>query len=494
VKRMKPWRHGAILLAALAAGTGAQGFNHWDPSKPELAPKTLTATGMYADIATGKVRSDVHFFEVNSPLWTDGAHKQRWVVLKAGTSIGFKEKDDYYDYPDGAVFIKEFALDTVAGDSRSRIRWETRLLVNRKENQDPSRPDVLVDRWYGFSYKWRKDQKDADLLADTGFKASVRTWPEGLGKPSRMKKWSFPSRDMCLQCHRTEQGMDLHGRSVLGFFTAQLNRPSSRDPAVNQLDELFRLKVLSGVRPPFFDRSPRWLGLDDKVEGKDANSFEVLEMKSRAYIAANCSGCHGTRGLEVGAVFGVNHNFDFHTGSPAMRMQYTSVSWDFGLSEVAPRVENAVEESLWGVYLLTPRFAQKSVILFRQKQRNTAPPEDITAFDPDRNQMPPMGSFEVDQKAVKVIGAWIEAFPARTPVSSRLRPFAAREVPLLQGRRLRIPASLLTGRAEVTLVGLDGRKAPLTRLGEGDYAVDASVPRGVYVLRVGSEKYTRSLW
>lgn len=97
---------------------------------------------MYAGFVAGTVKSNVHYLEVNLPLWTDGSHKQRWVILKAGTSFGFREKDDYWDCPDGAVFFKEFTIDTAWGD----------------------------------------------LLADTSLKASIRTWPAGLGKPSRMKK------------------------------------------------------------------------------------------------------------------------------------------------------------------------------------------------------------------------------------------------------------------------------------------------------------------
>lgn len=93
---------------------------------------------------------EAHYFEVNSPLWSDGSSKKRWVILKAGTSIGYRELDDYWDYPDGAVFVKEFAIDTVAGDSATRVVWETRFLINKKERLDPG-SSRLTDRWHGIA-------------------------------------------------------------------------------------------------------------------------------------------------------------------------------------------------------------------------------------------------------------------------------------------------------------------------------------------------------
>src|SRR5688500_12179274 len=121
-------KHAAVLAAlalSLPAASSAA-FNYWDAADTSKAPRTLSATGIYADIGAGRLIAEAKPFEVNSPLWSDGSHKKRWVLLKQGQSIAFSEHDDYWGYPDSAVFIKQFAIDTVPGDTTSRRRWETR--------------------------------------------------------------------------------------------------------------------------------------------------------------------------------------------------------------------------------------------------------------------------------------------------------------------------------------------------------------------------------
>ena len=231
--RVLAWTRLAIILLGLAAAASAKEFRHWDLSDTSKTPKTLSATGLYEDIAAGRLIPSAHAYEVNSALWSDGAAKQRWFILPPGKSIGFKEKDDYWDYPDSTVFVKQFALDTVSGDTSSRVRWETRLLILAKGATDPAQPSRMTDTWHGFSYKWRPDQKEADLVPDTGLRETLRTWPAGRGGPSRLKKWVFPSHTQCMHCHVQ------NGRTVLGFFTAQLNRPSATSPGRNQVADFF---------------------------------------------------------------------------------------------------------------------------------------------------------------------------------------------------------------------------------------------------------------
>lgn len=488
----------AILLLALCAlATSAtpplaQEFRHWNLSDTSEVPRTLSATGLYTDIAARRVIPSATPYEVNSALWSDGAAKQRWFILRPGKSIGFREKDDYWDYPDSTVFVKQFALDTLPGDSSSRVLWETRLLILDKQAPDPGDPSRKTDAWHGFSYKWRPDQSDADLVPDTGLRTTLRVWPEGRDRPSRLKKWVFPSRDACMRCHRSEQSGDTHARTVLGFFTAQLNRPSATSPGRNQLQDFFTRGLLTGTLPADLGKSPRWYGIDHVDDGKGPPV--TAEMKARAYIAANCSGCHGMRGMQVGATFGVNIDYDYHTGVPAMSLEYRPVSWSFGMDTLPPLALDAREEWLWGPYLVTPRFPQKSALLFRQKVRNTEPVGSFSSFDSDRNQMPPMGTFEVDTAAMKVVEEWIAGIPSRAvPAGIAAVPHAASS-PVLRGRELYLPPALLAGNPLVRLRGMDGRGHTLRNVGPGRYAIPSAVPRGVYVLQVGRRSFTRAVW
>lgn len=480
---------GALIVLGLVGMASAQ-FRYWDVADTSKTPKLLSATGMYANLALNKnLTARVTRFDVNSALWSDATAKMRWVLVKQNTRITFQEKNDYWVYPDSTVFMKNFAVDTVAGDTTTRVLWETRFLILKKEAKDPGAPTKKSDVWYGFSYKWRADQKEADLVPDTGLKASIKWFPKGKAQPAVLKKWIFPPRDKCLECHRTEEASDtLHGRSVLGFFTAQLNMPSPLTPGINQIDDLFNKQILSGIKPANWTNSPRWYGITS------TDPAATLEKKSRAYIAANCSGCHGDRGMEVGATFGVDLNYDYYTGTPHMKYEYKTTSWGYGLDTVPPIPVTAEDERFFGAYLVTPGYPQKSVILFRQQSRNQAAADDITGFDPDRNQMPPLASFEVNADAVKVMSDWIANIPKTgAPLStfrSRLTPLGQ---PFFQGRNLHLPFSMAQGNPKVEMLGINGRSIVLPRIGNGVYSVPSSAARGIYVLRVGMERFTRYL-
>jgi hypothetical protein len=515
----KSWVIFAMPVLASAA------FNYWNPLDTSTVPKTISKTGLFINNSVGAkpyykktLDTNAFHFEVNSALWSDDAHKRRWIMLKDRNrangkgSIQYEEKNDYWTYPDSAVVIKNFALDTVVGDTNTRVLWETRFLVNKKDTIDAAK-GIYMDQWYGYSYKWRADQSDADLVDATGKDDTIRVWPNGKGpgKTSVMKKWHFPGRNQCDQCHRVSYADTLHGRSVLGFFTAQLNRPREEDASINQLEYFFNKKVLTGTKSNWnAATTPHWRGIDD--------STASVDVRARSYIAANCSGCHGRRGIETGATFGVDLNYDFHTMEAKMEFRHRSVSWPFGLDTVAPPGMPKYDANANTKYyypatdlgnnpkgrtdveiipaLVVPGYPSKSVILFRQTERNTNPAPD---FDPKRNQMPPLGSFEVNIPATTLIEKWIKEMPA-IPAPNAIVPirgFARTLVksPSIEGNRLVLPPELAgPGQIRVTLTGITGRTLELKQTSRTTYAIPTGLTRGVYVIKVGNQSFTRYLF
>src|SRR4051812_36195823 len=53
---------------------------------PDTLPQLLSQTGLYTNIASPsrQVTAGIHPFTVNAPLWSDGAHKTRWVQVPEG--------------------------------------------------------------------------------------------------------------------------------------------------------------------------------------------------------------------------------------------------------------------------------------------------------------------------------------------------------------------------------------------------------------------------
>ena len=466
-----------------------------------FAPKTLSATGLYGRFTNLKNKPLIAAairFDVNSALWSDGSHKLRWILLKPGTSIPYNDTTDYYDYPDSAVFIKQFAIDTTDGDTTSRVLWETRLLVNKKELAD-SATGKMADKWYGYSYKWKRDGTDAVLVDIEGENDTINTHPEGVGasKPMWRKKWRYPGQRDCWRCHVYQYDFekDLHGRSVLGFFTAQLNRPYWRcgnggQPAGNQLDTLFArtvFKVGSTPKPANWNNSPRWWSPADQPSNDPRDS---VGNRARAYIAANCSGCHSPRGIWFGAPGHVT--FDYNFQNPK------TTTFDFRdkfvtRASIIPRYwpdQAAFEDS---IKLVKAGHPEWSLLLARQLVRNTLPADSLGSFDfYSGDQMPPLASFEINKDAETVLTKWIKDMPKLVGV----RPGTRAELlsPTIQGQRLILPPGLAAAGAKVVMFGLQGRAFTLHKTGAYEFAIPAGLPSGIYIIKVGSRSFTRYLF
>ncbi len=172
-------------------------------------PALLSQVGAFTNLATLAPAPGLIPYNVNTPLWSDGAAKQRWMAVPSdGTNntaagkIVFSPTNDW-QFPAGTVFIKQFNLPLDENNPAVTTRLETRFLV-RDQNGGV----------YGVTYKWRPDGSDADLLL-TGDSADYNITT--VSNTVRTQHWSFPSRLDCLTCHNA----NAHG--VLGVKTHQLN-------------------------------------------------------------------------------------------------------------------------------------------------------------------------------------------------------------------------------------------------------------------------------
>ncbi len=196
---------------------------------PKRPPRLLSETGAFADTAALAPGAGLFPFEVNAPLWSDGAQKSRWISAPGPATFSEHEA---WRFPAGTVFVKHF--------ERDGRRLETRFLVVGQEV-------------YGLTYRWRDDQKDAELID------GMEHGPDG---------WTFPGRDDCLRCHTPQAGW------VLGARTGQLHRG----------DQLARLGKAGLVSIPEHAR------LDALADPQDATA--PLESRVRSYVEANCMHCH----------------------------------------------------------------------------------------------------------------------------------------------------------------------------------------------------------
>ena len=203
-------------------------------------PRTLSATGCYGDVAKRVPAAGAFPFDLNSPLWSDGAIKRRFVIPPDGKSLGYTG-EGAWDVPPGTIFMKEFLFEREPGNRASVFPMETRLLIKRCEEGECLMP------WQGYSFKWNADGTEAVLL-ENAVDEEFHDWPFANGT----HRHTYPGRAQCTHCHLLAAG------GTLGFQTAQLNRNFNYGGVVdNQLRALQHAGVLGAVEPrAFADAAP----------------------------------------------------------------------------------------------------------------------------------------------------------------------------------------------------------------------------------------------
>ncbi len=203
----------------------------------------LTETGCLDPAHASQPPLGMIGYVVNSPLWSDGATKDRWVYVPANAKIGVRSDGDF-DLPRGSVAVKTF--------SRGGKKIETRLFARYED-----------DSWAGYSYEWNDEQSDAVLLR------AGKTKDLGSGA-----MWTFPSRAECATCHTSVAGF------TLGLEVRQLDRSDPSDDRKSQLDK-FASRLELPVTP----------GLLSPLSAADS-PLATVEERARGYLHANCSSCH----------------------------------------------------------------------------------------------------------------------------------------------------------------------------------------------------------
>ena len=151
----------------------------------------LTATGCVDPANPKNPAAFMIPYEVNSPLWSDGADKARFMSIPDGTKIHvidcatettacstdpFTGVDGHWNYPVGTVMMKIFSFEGTT--------IETRLLMNYGDG-----------RWLGYSYQWNQEQTEALVLPDARRQSTFL-----VGASRRSQEWNYPSRADCTMC------------------------------------------------------------------------------------------------------------------------------------------------------------------------------------------------------------------------------------------------------------------------------------------------------
>jgi uncharacterized repeat protein (TIGR03806 family) len=323
------------------------------PAAIDQPADRLSATGCVDPTDVKKPAPSLIPYDVASPLWSDGADKQRFLGLPDGSKIHVKNcttepatclpvfqdgtpfDEGHWVLPVGTVLVKNFLF---AGKF-----VETRLFVR------------FADVWGGFSYQWNKEQTEALLVTDMGATADI------INGSGATQKWTFPGRNDCLECHN-----DTVGNSI-GPDTRQFNWSMKYPSGVtaNQVDTLEHIGLFdaSVVRMPAL--------VDFRL------SSASIDDRARSYLHANCATCHRKDG------------------------NYSAIDLRFGISLADMKICNlAPNKGNLGIVdskRLVPATPSKSLMVLRMQ-----------AVDKDSGRMPQLATSVLDTLGIDLVTKWIQ--------------------------------------------------------------------------------------
>lgn len=369
-------------------------------------PATLSATGAFTDLATLTPRPGLMPYDLVQALWSDGADKKRWMAIPndgtpdtAEEQIGFSENGPW-DFPVGTVLVKHFEY---AGR-----RLETRFIVKGGDGG-----------YFGFTYRWRADQSDADLLPGPAVDETI-VLPSG-----GTLRWHFPGRVECFECHTEASGI------VLGPKTRHLHRDLLYPLTGRTANQIETLNDLG-----FFRDGPLPAAIPDLLAAANlTDATESLDRRARSYLDINCSHCHLPGGP-------TQAQFDLRLTTPPHFQNLINVDPINGLEYPDPRLVKAGSP-------------ETSVLPFRMGSLDTC------------CAMPPIAKNAVDEEAVRVVTEWIASLdPAVSPSGRNDDPPPADLTP--PGINLSLPGGEAVGKVfEVAITTSE----PVSGLTAADFVI-----------------------
>jgi uncharacterized repeat protein (TIGR03806 family) len=212
-------------------------------------PDLLSETGCFDIIDPSLPGPGLIPYTVNTPLWSDGAEKLRYMAVPDGELIDV-EGNEHLGFPIGTVLVKTFSL--------SSVLVETRLLVRHEDGQ-----------WAGYSYQWDEAHTDATYVPD----GAAYNWSGHV--------WNYPSTSQCTNCHTLASGRTLG--PWIGQLNGDLTYPSTSITA-NQLETLDAIGILDELLPDLPENLTAFAPIDDTTQ--------TLNKRTRSYLHSNCSNCH----------------------------------------------------------------------------------------------------------------------------------------------------------------------------------------------------------
>ncbi|BDU19818.1 SO2930 family diheme c-type cytochrome [Dyella sp. GSA-30] len=328
------------------------------------------------EVRDGKLmlNQDVVPYDLNTPLFTDYAHKLRTIWMPKGVAATY-DPNDTFDFPVGTIISKTFyypkgakpgevartydSSKDFAGEGLDMARVhliETRILVRRESG------------WAAIPYVWNDAQTDAQL-ARTG--AVIPLTLVASDQAREDFNYVVPDESQCSSCH----AQDWVTRKIhpIGPKARHLNRDYRyADGDENELEHLVKVGYLTGApKPADAPRNANWM-----------DPHAPLDARARAYLDINCGHCHNPKGA---------------ANTTALTLDVSAAEdRHIGLCKPPVAAGRGTGDHMFDI---VPGKPDDSILAYRMASK-----------DPGE-MMPEIGRSTVHQEGVNLIRAWIAAQP-----------------------------------------------------------------------------------
>jgi uncharacterized repeat protein (TIGR03806 family) len=380
-----------LQLAACQRGMPPVAY-HADGRPPQLSDWHVV------EVRDGKLQLNdgVVPYDLNTPLFTDYAHKLRTIWMPKGNTAKYNATDTF-DFPVGTVISKTFYYPrpdrgrpdknrpdkgrTAEGKATDVARTSDYSRDFAGEGLDMSRVHLIETRilvhrangWASIPYVWNDAQTEA-TLARTGAVLPLTLVDDkpAAGQPAREDfNYVVPDESQCASCH----AQDWVDRKIhpIGPKARHINKDYHyADGTQNQLEHLVKIGYLDGL--PALTEVPRDANWEDPRAPLDA--------RARAYLDINCGHCHNPRG--------------------AANTTGLSLTWDtaedhhLGICKPPTAAGRGTGDRFFDI---VPGKPDDSIIAYR-----------LSSTDPG-TMMPEIGRSTVHRQGVALIKAWIATQP-----------------------------------------------------------------------------------
>ena len=299
-----------------------------------------------------------------SSLFTDYAHKKRFVWMPAGTKATYNSDGTVLELPVGAALIKTFYYENVqniANVGGTRI-IETRVMIRKSTG------------WTFADYVWNAEQTEATFSLAGSFTEVSWKDENGIVKSTNYR---IPSEEQCIICHKAKQTINNQETTVhipIGIKPQNLNWNYNYDGvSKNQLSKWIEAGYLqSGFTFP--DQSHTTVDYND--------TSKSLELRARSYVDINCAHCHMT---------------DRHCDYRPMRFAFSETGVTLTNMGVCVDTEDLQDLPPALRKIVTPGNVNRSMLYYR-----------INTTD-ETYRMPLHGRTVIHEEGVKLMEDWINS-------------------------------------------------------------------------------------